>query len=288
MAASIPQTPRMTALQTLQNQLPVASQKVAQGIQAARDIQLQQAVAKAPTPAAITPVAQQTAAAATAQAGQQQVEAAKQMVQQAGQFGELKAGEQQMAAQQQIAQAEQVARQQEMTNVERLGRLDMAAKKELYDSEIQFKKDEAGRTLFNERQLIDYAARNARSEEEYRNYAQRAEILNKRKLQAMETAYRIIEEDLRQQFALAEQRKDQAAKERIAQIRRDIQARVAREKNRAANRAAMWQAGGMIVGAAAGVAAAPFTAGTINPVTGAMIGAQMGGAVGGLVGSQQE
>ena len=210
------------------------------------------------------------------------------MVQQAGQLGELKAGEQQMAAQQQIAQAEQVARQQEMTNVERLGRLDMAAKKELYDSEIQFKKDEAGRTLFNERQLIDYAARNARSEEEYRNYAQRAEILNKRKLQAMETAYRIIEEDLRQQFALAEQRKDQAAKERIAQIRRDIQARVAREKNRAANRAAMWQAGGMVVGAAAGVAAAPFTAGAINPVTGAMIGAQMGGAVGGLVGSQQE
>lgn len=279
MAAPTQQSPRLAALQNLQQQLPVANQRIAQGIQTARDIQLQQAVSKAPTGAAIAPTAQQTAAAATAQTGQAQVEQAKQMVQQAGQVGQLQLGEQQMAAQQKVAEAQQAARQQEITNTERLGRLDLAAKQELYDKELQFKKDEAGRTLFNERQLADYAIRNARSDEEYRNYAQQAEILSKRKLQAMETAYRIVEEDLRQQWSLAEQRRDQAAKEKIAQIRSEMEARIKRERARAANRAAMWQAGGMIVGAAIGSFAGP---------TGAMVGAQLGSAAGGMASSQQE
>lgn len=281
MAVSTPQTPRMAALQNLQNQLPVASQKIASGIQAARDIQLQQAVAKAPTGAAIAPAAQQTAAAATAQTGSQQVDAAKQMIQQSGQMSQLKLGEQQIGAQQQVAQQQQAARQQEMTNVDRLGRLDMAAKQEIYDKELQFKKDEAGRTLFNERQLADFAIRNVKSEEEFKNYAQKAEMVSKRKIQAMETAYKIIEEDLKQQWLLAEQQKDQTAKERIVQIRRDIEARIQREKARAANNAAAWQAAGMVAGAAIVVA----SGGTAAPAI--LMGAQAGGGIASIVGSQQ-
>lgn len=282
MAAPITQTPRMAALQNLQKQLPVASQKVASGIQAARDIQLQQAVAKAPTGAAIAPAAQQTAAAATAQTGAQQVEAAKQMVQQAGQLGQLQLGEQQLAAQQRAAQQQQAARQQEMTNVEKLGRLDMAAKQELYDKEMQFKKDEAGRTLFNERQLADYAIRNARSEEEYKRYAQDAELLAKRDLQATEAAFNLVMEDLKSKWQLAEQRQDQAAKEEIARIEAAAKAAMEKKRNKAANSAAMWSSGGMIVGAVAGAVAAPFTGGAINPATGAMIGAQAGSGLGTL------
>lgn len=282
MAAPTPQTTRMTALQNLQNQLPAASQKIASGIQAARDIQLQQAVAKAPTGGAIAPAAQQTAAAVTAQTGAQQVEAAKQMVQQAGQLGQLKLGEQQMAAQQKVAQQQQAARQQEITNAERLGRLDLSAKKELYDSEIQFKKDEAGRTLFNDRQLADYAIRNARSEEEYRKYAQDAQLLAKRDLQATEIAFSMVMEDLKQRWAVAEQRKDQAAKEEIARIEAAAKAAMEKKRAKAANKAAMWQAGGMIVGAVVGAVAAPFTGGVINPSTGAMIGAQAGSGLGTL------
>ena len=283
MAAPTPQTPRMAALQNLQKQLPVANQRLAQGMQAARDIQLQQAVARAPTGAAIAPAAQQTAAAAAAQTGSQQAEQAKQMVQQAGQLGQLQLGEQQIQAQQQVARAQQAARQQEMTNVERLGRLDIEAKKDLYDRELQFKKDEAGRTLFNERQLMDYAARNARSDEEYKNYAQQADLLNRRNLQAMETAYKIIEEDLAQKWRMAEQKKDQAAQKQIADIRAEIAARMERERARAANRAAMFQAGGMIVGAAAGA----VIAGPGGYAAGAAAGAQIGGAAGGIAASQQ-
>lgn len=281
--ADIPQqpiTPRMQALQNLQNQLPVASQKFAQGMQAARDIQLQQAVARAPVGAATAPAAQQTAAAATGQMGEQQVEKAKQMVQQAGQLGQLQVGEQQMAAQQKIAQAEQAARQQEMTNADRLGRLDMAAKKELYDAETQFRKDEAGRTLFNERQLADYMAQNAQSEEQYKNYAQQADLLNRRKLQAMETAFTIIEEDLKQRWSLAEQKKDQAAKQRIFEIKAELERQREKARARAANSAAVWQSGGTLIGAGIGAA--------YGGPAGAAAGASVGGALGGIAASQQE
>jgi len=283
MAAPTSQTTRMTALQNLQNQLPVASQKLASGIQAARDIQLQQAVAKAPTGAAIAPAAQQTAAAAAAQTGAQQVEAAKQMVQQAGQVGQLKLGEQQMAAQQQITQQQQAARQQEMTNVERLGRLDLRAKQELYDKELQFKKDEAGRTLFNERQLADFAIRNAKSEEQYKNWAQQAQLISKRDLQAMETAYNLVMEDLKQRWAIAEQKKDQAAKEEIARIEAAAKAAMERKRNKAASSGAMWQAGGTIAAVAAvGMVAA--TGGIAAPmVLPAMTGAAYAGGSAGTL-----
>jgi hypothetical protein len=284
MAAPTGQSPRMTALQNLQNQLPAASSRVAQGLQAARDIQLQQAVAKAPTPAAIAPVAQQTAAAATQQMGQQQVGQAEQMVQQAGRLGQLQLGEQQMAAQKSIFGAQQAAQKQELDNVQRLAQLDMSAKKELYDNEIQFKRDEAGRTLFNQRQLADYARQNAVSDEQYKNYAQQADQLNRRKLQAMETAYNLVMEDLKQRWAMAEQVKDQKAKEQIVNIENAIKKRMAKARAKAANNAAMWQAGGMIVGAAIGTMVAP-AGGT---AMGAMIGAQVGGAAGTAVGSQQE
>lgn len=281
MAVSTPQTPKMAALQNLQKQLPVASQKIASGIQAARDIQLQQAVAKAPTGAAIAPAAQQTAAAATAQTGAQQVDAAKQMIQQAGQLGQLQLGEQQMGAKQQVFQAQQAGRQQEMTNAERLGRLDLSAKQELYDKEIQFKKDEAGRALFNERQLADYAIRNARSDEEYRNYEQKAQLLHKRELQAMESAFSLVMEDLKQRWSLAEQQKDQVAKKQIADMQLAIQKQMEKARAKAANNAAMWQAGGMIAGAAIVVA----SGGTAAPAI--MMGAQAGGGLASIVGSQQ-
>lgn len=285
MAAPTTQTPRMQALQKLQSQLPVANQRVAQGIQTARDLQLQQAVAKAPTGAAIAPAAQQTAAAATAQTGQQQAEAAQQMIRQAGQVGQLQLGEQQLAAQQKIAQQQQAARQQEIDSAERLGRLDLAAKQELYDKELEFKKDEAGRTLFNERQLADYAIRNARSEEEYKKYAQDAQLLAKRDLEATEIAFSLVMEDLKQRWSLAEQQRDQAAKEEIARIEAEARAAMERKRARAANSAAMWQAGGQILTVAATAAVIAGTGGAAalaapGALTALGVAAGTGGAVG--------
>lgn len=278
MALPNAQSTKLTALQNLQSQLPVASQRVAQGIQAARDIQLQQAVAKAPAGGAIAPAAQQTAAAATQQAGQQQTEAAKQMIQQAGQLGQLQLGEQKMAGQQAVFGAQQAAQKQELDNVQRLSQLDMNAKKELYDNEMSFKRDEAGRTLFNQRQLADYARQNAISDEQFKNYAQQAEQVSKRNLQAIETAYNLVMEDLKQKWSVAEQQKDQAAKKQIVEIQAEIQKRIAKARARAANNMATWTAVGTVAGAAAGSFGGP---------AGAAAGASVGGAVGSYAGSQQ-
>ena len=283
MAAPVPQTNKLTALQNLQGQLPVASQRVAQGIQAARDIQLQQAVAKAPTGAAIAPAAQQTAAAAAQQTGQQQAQAAQQMVQQAGQVGQLQLGEQKMSGQQVVFGAQQAAEKQELDNVQRLSQLDMNAKKELYDNEISFKRDEAGRTLFNQRQLADYAKQNAVSDEQFKNYAQQAEQVSKRNLQAMESAYNIITENLKQQWAVAEQNKDQAAQKQIQEIQIELQKRMAKARARAANNMGAWTAAGTIAGAGAGA----LIAGPGGYAAGAAAGASIGGALGSYAGSQQ-
>ena len=287
MAAPVPQTNKLTALQNLQGQLPVASQRVAQGIQAARDIQLQQAVAKAPTGAAIAPAAQQTAAAAVQQTGQQQAQAAQQMVQQAGQVGQLQLGEQKMSGQQAVFGAQQAAEKQELDNVQRLSQLDMNAKKELYDNEISFKRDEAGRTLFNQRQLADYAKQNAVSDEQFKNYAQQAEQVSKRNLQAMESAYNIITENLKQEWAVAEQNKDQAAKKQIQEIQIELQKRMAKARARAANNMGAWTAGGTVVGAVAGGVAGSIIAPGAGTAAGAAAGASTGGALGSYIGSQQ-
>jgi hypothetical protein len=259
-------SPKLSALQNLQNQIPVANQKMAAGMKAARDIQIQQAVAKAPVGGAIAPAAQQTAAAVATQAGQQAAQQGQQAVQQAGQVGQLQLGEQQLTAQREVSGAQQAARQQEMTNIDRLGKLDMAAKKELYDNEMQFRKDEAGRTLFNQRQLADYMVQNAESDEQLKNFSQKAQQLNKRNLQAMETAYGLIMEDLKQKFALAEQAKDQEAKKKIIELRAAAEARMRKKQADAANNAAIWS--------------------TVTGVAGAAVGGYFGGPAGATAGYQ--
>lgn len=271
-------SPRQKALQNLSNQLPVANAKVAAGQQAARDMQLQQAVAKAPVGANTTQASQQTGAAAATSAGAQMVDAAQNQVKQQGQIGAVGLADQQAQAQSNVAGLRQGARQQELDNVQKFAQVSEAAKQEMFDKQMNFTKDEQGRTFFNERQLADFARLTADNDEQFKDYAQNAEQLNKRKLQSMEHAYKITMQDLQQKQNLAEQKKDQQAQLQINQIRKEIEEKMQRERARAANRAAAWQAGGMIVGAAAGA----FVGGP----AGAMAGAQLGGAAGGMAASQ--
>lgn len=275
-----PQSTRLKALQNLSNQLPVANAQVAQGQAAARDMQLQQAVKAAPAGQNITQTAQQTGAASAQNAGQQLIQNASNQVKQQGQVGQLALGEQQLGNQQSLSNQQQSAGQNQMNNVQRLAGVSEQAKQELYDKQMQFKKDEMGRTQFNETQLQDYLRSNAQSDEQFANYKQTADQLTKRKLQAMEQAAKLIEVDLNQKQALAEQKKDQQSAKEIADIRREIQEQMAREKSRAANRAGAFAAGGTIAGGVAGA--------VIGGPAGAMVGAQAGGALGGMAASQTQ
>lgn len=235
MAQPVEQSPRLKALQNLSNALPVANSRVAQGQQAARDIQLQQAVKAAPQGQNTTQAAQQTGAAAAQQAGQENVQRAQNMIQQQGQIGQLALGEQSQANQQNLAGQQLAAGEQQMNNVQRLAAISENAKQELYDKQMKFDKDEAGRTLFNEMQLLDYAKANAQTDEQYKNYAQEAQQLSNRNMQFMEAAFNKVMEDLNYQQKLAEQAKDNTAMMEIQAAKAAMQDRMNGERTTANN-----------------------------------------------------
>lgn len=272
-------TPRMQALQNLSAQLPVANSRVAQGQSAARALQLQQAVGAAPATTAITPASQQMGATMATQAGGQAVEQASNSVRAQGQIGQQGIQEQQLQSQSTLGGLQAGARAQQMSNVQRLANVSQKAKQELYDDQMRFQRDEQGRTQFNTRQLADYARVQAQSQQQLANYQQQSDQLYKRSIQAMEQAQVIVSEDLRQRAAVASQQGDQTTQREIAQMREDMDSKIAKEKAAAANNSAMWGAGGTIAGAAAG---AYFGDGDPSAISG---GAAAGGALGGMIGN---
>lgn len=284
--ANSTQTPRMAALQNLSNSLPVANSRVAKGQQAARDMQLQQAVAAAPANQNTTQAAQTTAAAATQNAGQQMIENATGQIKEQSQLGTVGLQEQQDLFQQGQATTRLAGRQESLDSTERLAKLDSAAKQELFDKQMKFEKDEAGRTLWNEEQLQDYARQNARSDDQLKNYQLTVEQATKRKLQTMEQAYNLIQLDLDNQLASAEQKKDQTAKQQIIQAKREADAAMQREKERRANNAAAWQQGGATVGGIVGGVVGAVYGGPAGAAAGYSAGSALGGAAG-SVASQQ-
>lgn len=240
------ESPRMLALKNLAKNLPVANSQVAAGQAAARGMQLQQAVAAAPASTNTTGVAQQIGAQQAQQAGAQQVEAAQKTTAIRGPLARIGTAANQESSeqgQQKVAGLQQGAKQQEMDNVQKLASLSEDAKKQLYDDQMQFQKDEQGRTMLNTMQLLDYNKLKAQNDEQYKNNVQAAQQVQQRSMQAMDTAYKKVLEDLNQKYAVAEQQKDQRAMKQIAQMRADAQAAQERDQNRAKNNAAAMQAG---------------------------------------------
>jgi len=271
-------TTRGMALQNLSKQLPVANARIAQGQQAAQTMQIQQAVKAAPPVQNTQQAAAQTGAAVAQSAGAQLIQNAQQGVQAQGQVAQVAQSEQVRAGAERLEGLSQGAKQDSVDNVQKLAQINEQAKQELYDRQMTFAKDARGRTLFSQEQLLDYAKTKAQSDEEFKSYTQSVQIATQRNLQAMETAYRNVDADLKQKQALAEQTKDQDAARRIAQMRQDAADQMARETAKANNNAAIMTTVGMVAGAAAGAM-------TGTP-QGAMAGASLGGALGGMAGSQ--
>ena len=273
------QTEKQTALQKLAQSMPVANQRVATGIRAARDLQLQQAVAGAgQIPAsAQAAVAQQIGAATTAQAGKQLVEAAGQeaskqaSIAQLGQAEQARVAELRLGRQSIASQAEQ----QQLTN--RLAGIDEKAKQELFDRRLQLNQDAAGRKFMNERQLADWTIMKAKSEEDWRNYTQKAEQYATRRLSMMEVAQQRILQKIGQDYRSGKQKLDSEQSKRLRAAADALNARIAKEKEKVAKRKAFHTTMGTIVGTVIGSFAG-------NPAAGAAIG----GATGNYIGSREE
>lgn len=267
----------------LAGQMPVRNKAIADQQRAARMLQLQQAVAGLPTGAA--PTAQQAAgmgAAVAQQAGAEQVARAQQATKQAAQIGQLGMQEQQLAGQQQLTAAQQAGQQESLDQASRLAALDASAKKELFDSQLQFKKDQADRTLFTERQLADYKRMTAGQEEDYKNWAQRSKQLHDRNIQVLATVNARLEEALQQQYSMGKQQQNQALIKELAELKRDNDRRIATARANAANTAAMW---GAIGGAAMMAGGVALTATGVGAPVG--VGLMAAGAGASYYGQQQ-
>jgi hypothetical protein len=267
----------MQQLKKLAGGMPVANQRIATGLQEAQATQLQAAIGQA-KPGAGVQQAQQIGAQVAAQSGQAQLQAGQSTQQQMSQLGQVGLQAQAQQNVQQMGRQQSAQQGRERNQTARLNALDNQLKRDLLDKQLQFNRDERGRLLLNDRQLADIAVLNAQDEQQFEMYKQKAEQIQKRKLQAMEYAAKLLENTMQSGYDASGKRLDQQSRLKIKQDVDAANRAIAREQRKRANRAAMYTAAGTIVGAGAGA--------LIGGPAGAAAGAQMGGAAGTATASQ--
>jgi hypothetical protein len=151
----------------------------------------------------------------------------------------------------------------------------MTTKQDLFDSSLRFEQDELGRTVFNERQLLDYAVTHAKDVEAMQNYEQAISQLSERKLRLMQVAQQKIQQELINANTAEQSALNQEAKLALARAKSAAEEKAAKEKAKAKNRASMWSALGGIAGAVVGGVI------TMNPA-GAALGYSVGSGLGGV------
>lgn len=224
---------------------------------------------------------QQAGAQAAAQQGQsilqsQQVQAQKAM-QASKQAAQVEADE----TQQRLREREFGIKKKANVLQRQLGVYDEKLKNEIFDRNIKFEKDELGRTVFNERQLMDYKIYNSKSKIEFRKFEQDMRNMSRRRLKMLDISLAKIKQELGQQFKKDQLEMDQAQKMRLLKAKQAIEEKIARAQARAANRAAMISSAGAIIGAGVGAVLAIPTGG-LSVGAGAAIGASIGQGVGGM------
>jgi len=113
---------------------------------------------------------------------------------------------------------------------DKLEKLNRQTSNQLFNEQMQFQRDELGRTQWNETKLIDWAITKSKSDEELMKYEQIVTQAYERKRQIRETAFQIVYKDTEQKFSMKLQELEGAWK--IAQNRLDLLHREALEANR--------------------------------------------------------
>ena len=268
---------RTRSLEKLAANLPGANQRVTQGLQAARQTQLQNQLSQMGqgTPQAAQ---QQLAGQQTAAAGQINLQGAQNLQTQQTQVGQLGLQQQARGQRQKAAEQQLTLGEREMKFANQLTKLDSKLKNELLDKQLAFNQDEAGRTLFNTRQRADWVASNARSEEELKGYMQTEQLAHSRNIKMLEMAHRELEQTLMNGYLRNKQELDQASKKRIIEAKKQIEDNIRKAKEKANNNRMIGSAIGTIVGAGIGA--------VVGGPAGAVAGAQAGSGVGTMIGSR--
>ena len=266
---------RINQLNTLAANLPVVNQQMANNMQAARTTQLQQAIASmAPEQAGTTKVAQQIGAQQAQQAGAIQVQTAQRTAQQAQQVGQMALQEDRIQKQKELFTRQQALAQRNRALTNQLARLDSDLKDQLFDQQLSFKRDEFGRTIWNERQLADFAVLQAKTQIDLEKFEQVMHQQSQRRLQIMQVVQAKLKQALEQNFMREGQELDQQTRLFIAQKMKEAKEKEARERARRSSRGALIQGAFTVAGAIIG----SFS--PLGPGTGTVVGAQAGSSLG--------
>lgn len=275
------ETLTQSGLAAMAGQMPIRNKEIAEQQKAARLLQLQQAVSQmGPSQAPTAQQAQQMGASMAGQAAAEKVGRAQEMIQTSAQLGKMGQRETQLAAQRELGALQSQAQQEQLNQTARLAALDDSAKREMFDAELQFKKDAANNTLFSERQLADYQRLKASRSQDFQNWAQRAEQLHARNVATLEVINARISEALQQEYRVGRQKMDQETARQLGEMKRDAEAKLAKAKAKAANTATMWGALGSVLTVAGGAALTATGAGASVgvPLMAAGLGASIFGS----------
>lgn len=273
---------RSQQLDKLASRLPFENQQQAAQQQQAATTQLQQAVAQQPASAG-PQQAQQMGAQAAAQQGQIQVQASQQAQNQQAQATQLQMQERSRQAADALNQLQRGLTSKERQLQKSINQLGRQYKNELFDKQLQFSKDELGRTQWQERQLADYALMKARSAEDLRDYEQKVRQFSQRRMKMLEVSLAKVKNALEQESQKNEQELNQGLKKRLGIAKVQLEQKIARERAEAANRGSMLSVGLGVVGA---VVAGYFTGGAGAPV-GYAAGSAIGTAAAGATAPQE-
>lgn len=275
---------RTEALNKIEQQLPFQSNERQQQMDAARQIQLQQALgggARSAQPQAMTPQSGAQVAAQMQQAmGQGAITEAQKQAQARAQVEQQRQQEAAMQMQQKIFDKGRQVQQEQERLQQQLAALDISLKQRIFDQNMQFQKDELGRTMFNEQQLADWAITKAQNREELLKYELEAQQTSARRIQLLTTAHAALKQELAQAFSAGEQELDQAHKQELTELVRRVEEKIKAEQAAAANRASIWTAAGTVVGAVAGGIIGAVAGMGVGSVPAAAAGATAGAAVG--------
>lgn len=146
---------------------------------------------------------------------------------------------------------------------EDLASLGADVKQQLFDSRMQFERDENGRKFSNDRQMADYAISSAKNEQELQDRMQSMMQVHERELFALEAANKQLGQALQNGFLDKDRELNQAQKKKLTEMKTATEKALAKKRRASANKrliigGAMTVAGAAMI--ATGVGAAPGAA----------------------------
>lgn len=268
---------RLQQLNKLAGQVPGVTKQAANVAQSQQDLSLLDTTRQV----GLRPgAAGQLAAARTQSEGQIQTQAAGQQQQALAQVGGQMVQQQGMNQQDRLSKLSRSLQEKSRTLTTRLSQLDENAKNRILDNQLQFQRDEMGRTLFNERQLADFALLQATNAEDIRNYQQTVEQLSRRKLQMLQSAQTILTQQLELDYQRESRQLSQEQTLKLQRAKQELQNKIAKEQAERANRAGMNSAIGGMLGGVGGAVVGNILAPGVGGPTGAMMGQQLGSGLG--------